>query len=1134
MLTAISQSLTTTAAEVTVNVADTDDTTTTVRIPSFIYLENRLEQIEANLSALWNMPQSGEAWMTKDADMYKLQFVKTSSAPATPVFSTENMYASTKPNYILKDMVSPQTYLRFDITNLTDNISQIFMKKIVVNSDTLFNTLSGSGMKTYEQVKEALFNAQRDVDYEEYDKILDMPVKRDEFISRFRILEIPQLDSGNPWIDNSVSDDGKTHRRYKLRLDTITYTDQDDSSIAFTLKAGDYVCLQNQYNIYKVLNVAEINTDAGLKECNVVLEERLGHIALQTFEQNQNMVLELYNKDYDKYHYVDVPLEENPYIVIFLGTIQNNVRSVFSDAVFVNLNEIYMRDENGSPMYYEGAPMTYMQYYNNYCKNLGDLMLGLTQTAFPQISNYSAEQLSLMENSQVIKGMVTDTISGENILAVKKINQHLVDDETTNNILKLHEEKSEINSQLSTLQDNIDQIYNQLTTTDFNQELNVTQESLRSQLTQYYNQRIVYQKQLIAVIDNINSLRGDAKGVAQAKYRVRGVSAVTEFLKAIKSMFNKQCDIIGMDVEYKYKSVSSDTNNVTSINGTIFTDWIKYPTIERERKILFNEDTGAPYIEFENYDGTNNIIKWNQLDIPINQGEDVVIRVRYKYCVGQPFIDLYTPWSDTVTVSFPAEFEEDTQLSTVLSTNSDDTVTAAFNSTLINEGYEEHISNKLVDNSQTFYHMPENIYSGFTTPENKLISLKDKLNEMENEITQYKAIIENELNAEYKVYLTWDNNTVELNNNTENTISINESLNGSTDTFVRKEMNIVIKNTGSIPINFYSIFPGNVEIPLLLDTNQFYEKYIVNYERVPIMYGTSQTPITDDDKDSDGNVFAQTLGQWIYFRQNNPYTGVDIYFDDEGSYKTNGMEDADPVSGVPKRYFSKNIDNYINKDKKQAMLSSRGRFSENYLKWSTWTVVSQNGSDRLAIESQDDHGDYDGYTGNTFIYKNSTVDVRTSEFSNLRNNWLLLYENVAGYDGSKPVYLSPNQSVEKFISAYKPKSVQGSVLSSAQLNGAFLIPRVLTKTDLLCPNDVKNQYIKLDVGKSLSIPVVFEYFLDGVDNTSITKTLCFDLRSTILQDPEHYILNVSGKYDFSGNNSDLQHLGTLYDSLVKN
>ena len=58
--------------------------------------------------------------MTKDADMYKLQFVKTSSAPATPVFSTENMYASTKPNYILKDMVSPQTYLRFDITNLTD------------------------------------------------------------------------------------------------------------------------------------------------------------------------------------------------------------------------------------------------------------------------------------------------------------------------------------------------------------------------------------------------------------------------------------------------------------------------------------------------------------------------------------------------------------------------------------------------------------------------------------------------------------------------------------------------------------------------------------------------------------------------------------------------------------------------------------------------------------------------------------------------------------------------------------------------------------------------------------------------------------------------------------------------------
>ena len=108
----------------------------------------------------------------------------------------------------------------------------------------------------------------------------------------------------------------------------------------------------------------------------------------------------------------------------------------------------------------------------------------------------------------------------------------------------------------------------------------------------------------------------------------------------------------------------------------------------------------------------------------IKEGEDVVIRVRYKYSIGQPFITLYTPWSDEKTIVFPSEFVENVELDSILATNAKDTVTAAFNTTLINEGYSEHIQNKVLSNEQVFFHMPENIYSGFNTPENNLISLK--------------------------------------------------------------------------------------------------------------------------------------------------------------------------------------------------------------------------------------------------------------------------------------------------------------------------------------------------------------------------------------------------------------------------
>ena len=53
MLTAINQSLQTSSTDVLVNIMDTDDTYTTVRIPSFLYLENKLEQLESNFNSLF-------------------------------------------------------------------------------------------------------------------------------------------------------------------------------------------------------------------------------------------------------------------------------------------------------------------------------------------------------------------------------------------------------------------------------------------------------------------------------------------------------------------------------------------------------------------------------------------------------------------------------------------------------------------------------------------------------------------------------------------------------------------------------------------------------------------------------------------------------------------------------------------------------------------------------------------------------------------------------------------------------------------------------------------------------------------------------------------------------------------------
>jgi hypothetical protein len=128
----------------------------------------------------------------------------------------------------------------------------------------LFESLKALNIKTYDQYSAALFNYVKGKDYEEYDSIIDMPIKRDIYKSAFHIEEIPVIETGNPWVDGgSVNSSALS---YKVRLNTIKYYDQEDASISFTLKNGDYICLGNEMAIYKVKNVDTLTNEVIIEE----------------------------------------------------------------------------------------------------------------------------------------------------------------------------------------------------------------------------------------------------------------------------------------------------------------------------------------------------------------------------------------------------------------------------------------------------------------------------------------------------------------------------------------------------------------------------------------------------------------------------------------------------------------------------------------------------------------------------------------------------------------------------------------------------------------------------------------------------------------------------------------------------
>lgn len=1172
ILTAIDQSLSTNAPEITVDVADTDDAVTTLRIPSFLYMENKLEQIENNMSALFSMPNSGEAWFSKSSDMYKLKLVRSSSAPVSPAVNTDNVYAGFNESALLKDMVSPHTYLRLQIDNLPESTEEMFMRKLVIYDKSTFDELKALNISSYDEWQAALYNYVKGQDYEEYDSTIELPVRKDTYKSQFKILEIPK----DSWLD--PVDDNHKHLSYQVRLNTLEYSDEEDSSIRFTIKVGDYLCLGNEMVVYIVKSVDTTSN-------TIIIEEQVGHIALQTFTENSQMILQLYNDNYSNYKYVDVPLEENRYICVFLGVIYNNVRSVLSNAYLVDLSTIYMKDEYGNVIKDSyGNPMSYMDYYNEYCTNIGDLILGLTEAAYPQLSNYTGTQLQSLQESDEIKTAVSATIDNDQILQVVPINKHLTDDTSSQEIINLHSQKNNVQSQLSTINDNISQVYNTLTTTDFSQQTSNTMSALQSKLRSYYTERTSLQKQLNSIIDSINAKSMDVTVTGnEVKYRIRGVANVDNLETLIHSLANDKADIVGMEVEYKYKSTTKDTNSVTVINSSTFTDWNRQDNIDRQRKLVFDANVRSWHLTYIDYKNTDNVIKWNQIDIPIKSGEDVIVRVRYKYNIGQPFVDIVTPWSDELTVVFPSEYKDDVDTTSIIESNRSDTIVAGFRNILINEGYEEHINNKVVSSDQTFYHMPENIYSGFTTSENNLISLKDKLLQMSQDINQYKSWVEGESNSKFEVYLQYDEQSTLLSQNNINKINI-YNTDHVTGIFIKKNMNIVIKNTGDTRVNLYSIFPGNTNISLLKSNIDTYNQYITNYERVPLIINNQ--------------IALQNLGQWVYFRQSNPYTGEDIYLNSaaqrnadrnvalsnvtnsaNGSIINDANHDLIWISNTAVDYmmgknqqcllgyrdrtgvlinydsviknFSSTMQtmlDYMKMVRRPGNIMYDGKYNEGYTDAEWQEKLDE--AEKTLSKGIENIVNYDGifsdiyntWTDSDFIYINSKWCDKTASSAQadggVNNKYILRYEDIVGRNQSTQalVYIDSSTSIINFLNDYQPMGFA----QDTDFSGAFLYPELLSR-ETISTEGGSTDKVYIDEGEQLSIPIVFEYYLDGnktttVDHTKVTKSLYFDLRNSLIKNPIHYMIEITGNYDFTSTGDMYSNFSTvdLEDNVTNN
>lgn len=1082
LLTAINQSLSTN----TKNIKFISTLTgTPYEIPSFMYLENKLDTLADNFSNLFKLPESGEAYLVNDehTNTVKLQMIKNGVSAVTPEIETsQKIIASITDNNILKDMVLPKTYLKLNINNLPENIEKMMMRKYIFYNSSLFEGLKNASENKNFDLSSYIYTYKKGNDYDVYDSEISLPLKQNKYIAEFIIEKV---------VENTAN------KIYKLEVNTLKYVNSNDLSIEYKLKEGDRLSLGNTSSIFRI--ISNPNTSKN----QIEVEEIFSHNILRSYSEDSSMKMTIYQNDFSEFHYMKVPLEENPYIALQFSTIQNNVRSNLSKPLFINLNEIEMTNEYGQPIYDEKLnKLNYIQYYEKFCTNVGDLILGLTESAYPQISNLTNYQLDALQNDSTIQSIVNKSINESTILKVLPINKHIVDNTTTEELIRMHAQKNELSSQINAINDNIADTSNTISTTDFSQETEVTQSSLQSKLTQYYNDRIVLQKQLISLVENINVNVGQIEGKT-IKYRIRGFAESDELESYIKSTYSEKLELIGIDVEYKYKSLNKDTTSVTSINSSIFTDWNKLSTIDKQRLVRSNINGGFT-LEFENYNSTNNIIKWNQIDIPITSNEDVIVRIRFKYNIGQPFINIYSPWSKEITVIFPSEYKDNVEVNAIISENQNDIVSAKFNSTLINDGYADHINNTIKSKDQTFYHTTENIYSGFNTSSNTMLSLKDKLLEMQKALDKYQEIIESELNSKCQVYLSYDDKQIELYSNKSNTLTIynNDHI---IDAFVKKNMALVIKNGGENPLRLYSIFPGNISIPLIFCTDSYYEKCIGDYERVPILSGE--------------NMEYQRLGQWIYFRQNNPWTSKDIYFNNLAQNKIDWL--APKNTGCS--WNSTDCSNLMKTDYNQVLFGYRKRnASGDTYHMNTWRTIYYDNKKNTYITNSNIKNILDNQL--SIEEKYSDIDNTFFMYKNIANDYLMRFEDIFYEENGMRFYLDSQTSLSEFVSQHY---VPGNFADDIDFTGAFLYPELPSINNILTNGSV-GDYVEIPVGGTLSVPITFEFYLNQ-DLTSVTKGLYFDIKPSAYSEQLHYMVDLTALYDFTSSGNVLGNISLIDD-----
>jgi hypothetical protein len=619
-----------------------DPSTVTYSIPSFNYVLNKLTALSNTLDAFIK----GDGIVLLDDGSYrKISAKPVAISPARITGVETPTKFSTRNNWFFESMMYPQLIVSFNLKNkIDDHSDRVKVKRVIFNNyseeetEWFKNNMIGVERSYYDTIT---FLNENDKMFWEDDEIQNLPLLTEPYSGYFVIMN-KTIISGKEW----------------YYLDTLNYGVTSDDPIVKDHQLAVDTYLRYGNSVWKI---DEINVN----EKRVHLIPYIG-IEHPTIGNN----FEIYSTPFST-KILDVPIGYDECEVMFFKGINedyNILGDEWSDGIAFYTNDLTIN----------GGTSTLKSYYDEFVSDFGKQLEGQAREKYipayyglvPNAPILSASNFNVVQ----INTQLNATLDTEDIKAQRTQIETLVSE-----INSLKETIAQRRAELVELTDPADRAY-------LSQKIQTDVVSLK---TKEFQRR--------TLVRNLSTTAYDNSAVTtDPKYRIRGFFPIPE-LRGTPPQ-----EIIQFEIAYRYLKLDNTGNPLNTFEYTdpssgqvikgVFTDWIIVSSGIKQK--IFDNDTQTFKWVLENI-ADGEIININQVDIPIQKGEKVQIKIRSISEAGWPLNPLKSEWSQPIIVDFPANLQPTNQIVNILRDATAEEGTIKVNETLEAAGVTVHVDDSV-------------------------------------------------------------------------------------------------------------------------------------------------------------------------------------------------------------------------------------------------------------------------------------------------------------------------------------------------------------------------------------------------------------------------------------------------------